>query len=241
MTRRGRHANEKNQHNLFITNLPQVFQYCMKDVLETLNTLDMDVLNHIHKTLADRAKSDFCQYKDRRAVQRVVAHTAAKDIWSLGLCITNGLPTRDLDKILILSQNKDKTGDADSSIDGGDASQRLVNFDNILELLQTVNSLDEKVRTIEKQITVLQNDNQLLHIRLAEKATSIDSSVESDGTVHATSPILIQSPGTVHATSPIQIHSPVATPCESECEDEMGANFELPKRQQKKIKRRRRK
>ena len=43
------------------------------------------------------------------------------------------------------------------------------------------------------------------------------------------------------ATSPIQIHSPVATPCESECEDEMGAHFELPKRQQKKIKRRRRK
>ena len=124
----------------------------------------------------------------------------------IGTCITNGLPTRDL---------------------GGDASQRLVNFDNILELLQTVNSLDEKVRTIEKQINVLQNDNQLLHIRLAEKATSIDSSVESDGTVHA--------------TSPIQIHSPVATPCESECEDEMGANFELPKRQQKKIKRRRRK
>ena len=88
----------------------------MKDVLETLNTLDMDVLNHIHKTLADRVRSDFCQYKDRRAVQRVVAHTAAKDIWSLGLCITNGLPTRDLDKILMLSQNKDKTGDADSSI-----------------------------------------------------------------------------------------------------------------------------
>ena len=73
-------AKEKNQHNLFITNLPQVFQYCMKDVLETLNTLDMDVLNHIHKSLADRVKSDFCQYKDRRAVQRVVAHTAAKDM-----------------------------------------------------------------------------------------------------------------------------------------------------------------
>ena len=32
------------QHNLFITNLPQVFQYRMKDVLETLNTVDMDVL-----------------------------------------------------------------------------------------------------------------------------------------------------------------------------------------------------
>ena len=79
-----------------------------------------------------------------------------------------GLPTRDLDKILILSHNKDKTGDPDSSIDGGDASQRLVNFDNILELLQTVNSLDEKVRTIEKQINILQNDNQLLHIQLAE-------------------------------------------------------------------------
>ena len=85
-------------------------------------------------------------------MQRVVAHTAANDgHWD----ITNGLPTRDLDNILIVSQNKDKTGDADSSIDGGDASQRLVNFYNILELLQTVNSLDEKVRTIEKQINII--------------------------------------------------------------------------------------
>ena len=52
----------------------------MKDVLETLNTLDMDVLNHIHKTLADRVKSDFCQCKDRRAVQRVVCPSQLKQL-----------------------------------------------------------------------------------------------------------------------------------------------------------------
>ena len=108
-----------NQHDLFVSNLTHVFQYCMKDVLETLNSLDMDVLNLIHRVglLADRVKSDFHQYKDRRAVQRIVAHTAAKDIWSLGFCIANGLPTKDLDKILI-SQNKEKTSDADCTIDG---------------------------------------------------------------------------------------------------------------------------
>ena len=59
----------------------------MKDVLETLNSLDMGVLNRIHRVLADRVKSDFHQYKDRRAVQRIAAHMAAKDIWSLGFCI----------------------------------------------------------------------------------------------------------------------------------------------------------
>ena len=163
----------------------------MKDVLETLNSLDMDVLNRIHRVLADRVKSDFYQYKDRRAVQRIVAHTAAKDIWSLGFCITNGLPTKDLDKILI-SQNKEKTSDADCTIDDSDTSQRVMN--HVLELLQTVNTLDEKVRTIQTQIVVLQRDNQLLHIQLAENARSIETSVESDETVHSTSPIQIQSP-----------------------------------------------
>ena len=136
----------------------------MKYVLETLNSLDMDVLNRIHRVLADRVKSDFHQYKDRRAVQRIVAHMAAKDIWSLGFCIANGLPTKDLDKILI-SQNKEKTGDADCTIDDSDTSQRVMN--HVLELLQTVNTLDEKVRTIQTQIVVIQRDNQLLHTQLA--------------------------------------------------------------------------
>ena len=53
----------------------------MKDVLETLNSLDMDILNRIHRVLDDRVKSHFHQYKDRRAVQQIVAHKAAKDIW----------------------------------------------------------------------------------------------------------------------------------------------------------------
>ena len=151
----------------------------MKDVLETLNSLDMGVLNRIYRVLADRVKSDFHQYKDRRAVQRILAHMAAKDIWSLGFCIANGLPTKDLDKILI-SQNKEKTGDADCTIDDSDTSQRVTN--HVLELLQTVNTLDEKVRTIQSQIVVLHRENQLLHTQLAENARSIETSVESDET-----------------------------------------------------------
>ena len=66
-------------------------------------------------------------------MQRIVAHTAAKDIWSLGFCITDGLPTKDLDKILI-SQNKEKTRDAECTIDDSDTSQRVMN--HVLELLQ---------------------------------------------------------------------------------------------------------
>ena len=100
-------------------------------------------------------------------------------------------------------------------------------MNHVLELLQTVNTLNEKVRTIQTQIVVLQRDNQLLHTQLAENARSIETSVESDEAVHP--------------TAPIQIQSPAETPNESECENEMGAIFELPKRQQKKIKRKRRK
>ena len=40
-------------HERFMDNLKHIFQYCMKDILEMLNDLDMEVLNNMHKTLAE--------------------------------------------------------------------------------------------------------------------------------------------------------------------------------------------
>ena len=46
------------------------------------------------------AKTSFAKYKDRRAVQRTVAHTAANlDIWFLGFSIVNQSPSKELEKI----------------------------------------------------------------------------------------------------------------------------------------------
>ena len=53
----------------------------------------------IHNTLADMAKTAFPKFKDRQAVQRTVAHTAAKYIWFLGFSIALRSPSKQLEKI----------------------------------------------------------------------------------------------------------------------------------------------
>ena len=92
-------TNDDKPHELFISEIQRIFQYGMKDILETINELDMDVLSSIHNNLADMAKTTFPKFKDRRAVQRTVAHTAAKDIWFLGFSIANRSPSKELEKI----------------------------------------------------------------------------------------------------------------------------------------------
>ena len=43
-------------HDIFVDQMVHIFQYGMKDILETLSALDMDVLSTINSTLAERAK-----------------------------------------------------------------------------------------------------------------------------------------------------------------------------------------
>ena len=82
-------TNDNKLHVLFISEMQFFSQYGMKDIFETIIVLDMDVLSSIHNTLADMYKTTFPKFKDRRAVQRTVAHTAAKDIRILGFSIAN--------------------------------------------------------------------------------------------------------------------------------------------------------
>ena len=52
-------------HDIFVDQMVHIFQYGMKDILETLSALDMDVLSTINSTLVERAKVSFPQFKDR--------------------------------------------------------------------------------------------------------------------------------------------------------------------------------
>ena len=93
-------TNDDKPHDLFISEIQHIFQNGIKDILETITELDLDVLSSIHNTLAEMAKTTFPKFKDRRAVQRTVAHTAAKDIWFLGFSIANRSPSKELEKNL---------------------------------------------------------------------------------------------------------------------------------------------
>ena len=71
-------------HELFISEIQRIFQYGMKDILETITELYMDVLSSIHNTLANMAKTSFPKFKDRRAVRRTVAHTVIQRLKTSG-------------------------------------------------------------------------------------------------------------------------------------------------------------
>ena len=51
-------THDDNPHQLFISEIQRIFQYGMKDILETISELDMDVLSSIHNTLANMAKTN---------------------------------------------------------------------------------------------------------------------------------------------------------------------------------------
>ena len=87
-------TNHDKLHDLFISEIQHIFQNGMKDILETITELDEDVLSSVHNALAEMAKTTFPKFKDHRAVQRTVAHTAAKDIWFLGFSLANRSPPK---------------------------------------------------------------------------------------------------------------------------------------------------
>ena len=134
-------------HDLFISEIQRIFQYGMKDILETLSELDMDVSSSIHNTLANMAKTSFPKFKHRRAVQRTVAHTAAKDIWFLGFSIANQSPSKDLEKIF-----KDDISETDVTTTHADQPHHVIA--QIEVLIQTMNNFDTKTTALQTQVNM---------------------------------------------------------------------------------------
>ena len=81
----------------------------------------MDVLSSIHNTLAGVVKAIFPRFKDRRAIQRAVPHTATKDIWFIGFDIANWTPSKELEKIF-----KHKISEADVTTNDADQTSRYM-------------------------------------------------------------------------------------------------------------------
>ena len=164
-------------HDLFICEIQCIFQYGMKDILETITELDMDVLSSIHN-----------KYKDRRAVQR----TVAKDIWFLGFSIANRSPSKELDKIF-----KDNISETDVTTNNSDQPHHVMA--QIEVLIQTMNDFDTNMKALQTQVNNLQNDNALLHAQLAAANATTNQSVTTvllsaeDGTTSTPTPPVVPS------------------------------------------------
>ena len=206
-------THDDNPHELFISEIQRIFQYRMKDILEIISELDRDVLSSIHNTLANMAKTDFPKFKDRRAVQRTVAHTAAKDIWFLGFSISNQTPSKELEKIF-----KDNISETDVTTTHTEQPHHVIA--QIEVLIQTMNTFDTKMKALQTQVNILQNDNALLHTQLAANATNNQS---------VTTVLLSAEDGTTELT-------PAVVPsCSEPTSESDGENFQIQRHQRKKL------
>lgn len=135
----------------------RLFSYGMKDVSDTLNCLELSVINAIREALIEEAVNIFPQLKDHRVPQRIVVRTSAKDVCNLGFSIVNKSLTKDTEKIFI----KDRISDSQQDIDPLSISQ-------MQELLESVLELSSRVSVLENEVISLKKENKELKEKVGE-------------------------------------------------------------------------
>ena len=154
----------------------RIFRFGMQDVSDTLNSLDFAVVNTIRQSLVEESISTFPQLKDHRVPQRIVVHTAARDVYNLGYSVVNGSLTREAEKIFI----KDCNPGAPQATDNGPALQ-------MQELLESVLVLTARVSALEKDVTTLKEDNSYLKSQLEGRDSVVQAILNNDNAEHVSS------------------------------------------------------
>ena len=111
----------------------------------------MKVLTVLRKALCAKVRTDFSQYKDRRAInRRQVEHTIVPDIFNLGYSLVNKSPSNERDKIFV---NKDESLAADT-----DSDMTAPSVPEYQELLQVVADLTQRLTYLEGKVKTFQRE-----------------------------------------------------------------------------------
>jgi hypothetical protein len=143
---------------LFCDSLDNFLQYGYTDIYETLNKLEMNTLQSMHKLLVNRVKLTFPAYTEKKSRNRQVKNTVIPDIYNIGYSLIHQQVTKDLEKVFVdavsdAAQN-DTTTDNDATF--------VANPSELSDLIRTVAGLTRKVAGIESEITSLRQENAQL-------------------------------------------------------------------------------
>ena len=136
--------------DVFMRSLNTIYQYSLRDIQDQLQKASMKVLTVLHKALCDKVRTDFSQYKDRRAINRQVKHTIVPDIFNLGYSLVNKSQSNELDKIFV---NKDESLAADT-----DSDMAALSVSEYQELLQVVADLTQRLTYLESKVKTFQRE-----------------------------------------------------------------------------------
>ena len=182
-------ADEATIPKSFCDSLDRIFQHSHQDIHDSLMNLELDTLTCIQKCLLERVGTQFPQYKNKRARNRQVKHTAVPDIIHLGMSVVNNQPTRELDKVLIDDGANQETQQ--------DAVPICVS--ELSELLRTIITLKDRVSAIERDVRSLKDENVNLKDQLESRVCSCASndSQQNDDTANIDAPSTSATPSVV--------------------------------------------
>ena len=154
----------------FSQNLEGIFTFAYKDILESLNTLDLPLLTALHKSLCEQAQAKFQQFKDLRPINRQAKHTLLPDIYHLGVSLNAGTTSKELEKIFVSK------------------ATCSLNNEETKELVHAVTTLSERVSVLEKSVIDLQSVNEALKCSISDLLSKQCQQCSNSHTSHSSEP-----------------------------------------------------
>ena len=133
--------------------------------------LNKESLSLLHKTLIKESQKKFQSIRDKRPISRQVKNTIVPDIYNLGYSLVNQLLSKDTEKILRATGERDKLDDI---ID-------IANASDIGELVKTVTLISSRLVTLQVKVTKLEAENASLYKELSNLKSSDKSARDSFG------------------------------------------------------------
>ena len=229
-----------NPADVFINSLNFIYSYHAKDIESTLDKLQLNTLCTLYNALWDKMKSTFNDMKNSLPKKRKSKHTIIPDIYNFGMCIANGLISKEVDKIYIVKDSEPNATELE------DPAQRP----DISSLIKMVMDLQAKVTTLESGLTSVKRDNAQLHNELKSLRKAATPPVDTPATRSSSATVtdIVKEPatGTTVATSTesTSIRNEPHTPqsasgdssdTEPSSDEDGNGSFHLPSHYAKKI------
>ena len=127
--------------DVFANNINVIFQYAEKDISDTLDGKELEIVLTIRQSLCNKVKSLFPEFSPRQPINRKAKHLAIQDVIFLSNSILRDSAVRDMEKVFV-SNNKPPIDaepdlllpDLDATDPDSVASQLKVFNDEIKEL-----------------------------------------------------------------------------------------------------------
>ena len=145
----------------FVESIPVIFRHTVKEITDTIDKLDTDIVLSIQKAVSQKFTDKFDSYRNHKLKNRRAKNSAITDIVSMGLSIANNSVMADADKAFIkLNTEADTISLTQNTQDpSAQENSNAILLEKLQQLTQIVNKLKDEVKA-------LSDDNIMLKAKL---------------------------------------------------------------------------